>query len=149
MDNRGLTIRMASQTALAPLKMKLPLPIGATGEVVFKVGSEHTIAFEPAPPVLSTPSLIWHLEHAAIRALSSSLEDGEISLGGEVSIHHLAPTPPGHQVVCRARLISADGSALLFQVEARDDVELIARGTHRRFVVPAVAFSKRVTRKRK
>lgn len=127
--------------------MKHPPPIGAVGELTFTVEPSHTIRLNSVPPVLSTPSLLWFLEHAAIQALEPALEDGEISLGGEVNLHHLAPTPVGQRVRCTARLISAEGSAFLFQVEARDDTELIARGTHRRFVVRAAAFAKRVARK--
>lgn len=127
--------------------MKHPPPIGAVGELTFTVEAAHTISFEPVPPVLSTPSLIWHLEHAAIKALESALEEDEISLGGEVNIHHLAPTPQDHRVTCTARLISAEGPAFLFQVEARDEVEIIARGTHRRFIVRGGSFARRVARK--
>jgi predicted thioesterase len=122
-------------------------PIGAAGELRFTVADEHTIAFPPAPPVLSTPSLVWFLEHAAIRALEPHLPKGRISLGGEINLQHLAPTPAGQTVTCVARLIGIEGGALLFQVEARDAAELIARGTHRRFVVPADAFARRVRRK--
>jgi len=126
--------------------MNLPAPLGAAGELEFTVTDEHTITFSPAPAVLSTPSLVWFLEHAAIRTLEPPLHEGQISLGGEINVQHLAPTPAGQRVTCTARVIGGEGAALLFQVEARDEIEVIARGTHRRFVVPAAAFAKRVTR---
>ena len=127
--------------------MKHPIPIGAIGELTFTVEAEHTIAFEAVPPVLSTPSLIWFLEHAAVEALKTVLEAGEISLGGEINVQHLAPTLQGRPVNCTARLISAEGPMFLFQVEAREDGEVIARGSHRRAVVRASSFAKRLARK--
>jgi fluoroacetyl-CoA thioesterase len=127
--------------------MKHPIPIGAVGELTFTVEAAHTIAFDPVPPVLSTPSLIWFLEHAAVEALKPVLEEGEISLGGEINVQHLAPTLEGRPVTCTARLISAEGPTFLFQVQAREDGEVIARGSHRRVVVRATAFAKRLARK--
>jgi fluoroacetyl-CoA thioesterase len=127
--------------------MKSPVPIVAAGETRFAVETSHTVQFPGAPPVLSTPSLIWFLEHAAIAVLEPFLEPGEVSLGTEVEIEHLAPTPPGFQVVCKARVIRTDGPKISFQVEAHDGQELIARGFHRRVVVRAAAFARRVGKK--
>lgn len=127
--------------------MKHPVPIGAVGELTFTVEAAHTITFDPVPPVLSTPSLVWFLEHAAGRALEPVLEEGEISLGSEINLHHLAPTPLGGKVTCTARLISAEGATFLFQVQAREGGEVVARGTHRRVVVRAASFAKRLARR--
>lgn len=126
--------------------MKHPVPIGAVGELTFTVEPAHTIAFDPVPPVLSTPSLVWFLEHAAVEALKPVLEEGEISLGGEINIQHLAPTLQGRQVTCQARLMSAEIPTFLFQVEAFEAGKIIARGTHRRVVVRALSFAKRLAR---
>jgi predicted thioesterase len=97
--------------------------------------------------VLSTPSLIWFLEHAARRALSPLLEDRETCVGTQIEIQHLAPTPLGERVCCRARVIGVDGRQINFQVEAHDQHELIARGLHKRAVVPVDRFASRVLRK--
>jgi fluoroacetyl-CoA thioesterase len=127
--------------------MKRLLPTGTAGERKFVVESRHTIEFPDLPPVLSTPSLVWFLEHAAIEALESVLEPGELSVGTEIEIQHLAPTPLGLEVTCRARVVRADGTKVSFQVEARDGHELIARGSHTRFVVRTASFAKRVQAK--
>ena len=129
--------------------MKSPVKVGATGEANFTVEAKHTIDFnQPGlPPVLSTPSLIWFLEHAAIAALEPALDPGEVSLGTEVEIQHLAPTPVGLKVACTARVVRADGPAVGFQVEARDEHELIARGLHQRRIVRVEGFAKRVQAK--
>ena len=129
--------------------MKTPPRVGSTGEASFVVESQHTIAFEGSgvPPVLSTPSLIWFLEHAAIAALAPALEPGELSLGTEVEVQHLAPTPVGGHVQCTARIVQVDGPVVGFIVEGRDGVELVARGFHRRRIVRAGSFARRVAAK--
>jgi predicted thioesterase len=127
--------------------MKGTPPTGTTGERKFVVEAKHAIEFPNLPPVLSTPSLIWHLEHAAIEALRAVLEPGEVSVGTEIEVQHLAPTPLGESVTCLARVVRADGPKVSFQVEARDGQELIARGSHTRQVVRASSFAKRIQAK--
>lgn len=127
--------------------MKQPIRPGATGTVRFTVTEDRAIDFDATlPAMLSTPSLVWFLEQAAIAVLHPGLEQGEVSLGTEVSVQHLAPTPVGVEVVCRAQLLQADGNRFLFQVEASDDRGLIARGTHRRVVVPVAGLARRLSR---
>lgn len=121
---------------------------GDTGEVSFQVEGQHAVSFDPAmPPVLSTPWLLWFLEHAAIRALAPRLSAGEVSVGTEVELQHLAPTPVGVAVTCRARVVSVDGTAVALHVEAHDGHEVIARGFHRRRVVRAAGLARRVSPK--
>ena len=127
--------------------MKGTPPTGTTGERKFVVEAKHAIEFPNLPPVLSTPSLIWHLEHAAIEALHSVLEPDELSVGTEIEIQHLAPTPMGQTVSCLARVVRAEGRKISFQVEGRDEVELIARGSHTRFVVRVSSFAQRIEAK--
>ena len=75
------------------------------------------------------------------------LDAGERSVGVHVDVRHLAPTPLGQRVVCTARVIHVDGPVISFQVEARDQRELIARGLHKRRVIQAERFAARVRRK--
>jgi predicted thioesterase len=128
---------------------KTPLRIGATSELRFTVTSAQTIDFgvPDLPPVLSTPALLWFLEQAALRAALPALEAGEITLGSHVSMDHLAPTPIGRQVSCQARIVNVEGPVISYQVEARDEAEIIARGYHKRRIVNAGKFARRVTRK--
>ena len=87
------------------------------------------------------------MERTARKALTPVLEVGERSVGVHVDVRHLAPTPPGHRVVCTARVIHVEGSVVSFQIEARDDRELIARGLHKRRVILAERFAARLRRK--
>lgn len=129
--------------------MKRAVPIGTSAEVSFAVQTTHTIDFarEGLVPVLSTPSLLWHLEQAAIRALEPFLGSDELSVGAEIELGHVAPTPLGLTVTCRARVTHVDGPKISFQVEAHDERERIARGTHLRYVLEVDRLARRVRNK--
>ena len=126
--------------------MKSPAKIGAAAELQFVVEARHVIDFatDGMPAVLSTPNLIGLLERTAREALSSFLEADERSVGVEIELRHLAPTPLGARVVCAARVVRADRTTATFQIEARDEHELIARGVHKRAVIRVASFAKRV-----
>ena len=121
-----------------------------TGEERLTVGPENRISFadDRMPAVLATPWLVAHLEYAARHAIAPCLEEHERSVGTFIEVEHLAPVPEGFTVVCRARVIRADGPVVTFQVEAHDGTELVARGLHRRRVIDTSRFARRVARKR-
>ena len=98
--------------------------IGTVGEETFVVSEQHVIDFaqDGMPSILCTPWLIWFLEHAARKAVLPLLEPGESTVGVLVNVEHTAATPLGAQVVCRARVIYADGPLILFQLEAHDEL---------------------------
>ena len=75
------------------------------------------------------------------------LEAGESTVGVQVDVEHLAPTPLGHQVVCTARIINTDGRLITFQLDARDEHERIARGIHKMQVIQCARFASRVQSK--
>jgi fluoroacetyl-CoA thioesterase len=129
--------------------MKARPPIGTTGELKFVVAQEHLIDFatDGMPAVLATPRLIGLIERTAREALAPYLEANERSVGMEIDVRHLAPTPIGHAVTCIARVIHADGMQVTFHVEARDEHEIIARGLHKRGVIRVESFARRVARK--
>jgi predicted thioesterase len=130
--------------------MKFPPRIGMTGESRLVVDATNRISFadDRMPAVLATPWLVAHLEYAARSAIDPCLEPHERSVGTHVEVEHLAPVPEGFLVVCRARVIHVDGPSVTFQVEAHDGSEPVARGLHRRRVIDADRFARRVARKR-
>lgn len=129
--------------------MKSHPNIGLTGELAFKVEPQHAIDFSGGgmPAVLSTPNLIGFLERTAREAMAGCLDDDERSVGTEIELKHLAPTPIGHTVRCTARVIHVEDREVMFQIEARDDRELIARGLHQRTVIRVDRFAQRVQEK--
>jgi predicted thioesterase len=97
--------------------------------------------------VLATPALVLLLEQAALKAVAGALGAGEGTVGTHLDVRHLAATPVGMKVTARARLATVDGRKLGFEVEAFDEHEQIARGTHERFVVDMARFMARAGQK--
>ena len=129
--------------------MKDGARIGMVGEERFVVTEQHVIDFAHGgmPPILCTPWLVWFLEHAARNAVLPLLEPGESTVGVVVHVEHMAATPVGAQVVCRGRVIYVDGPLISFQIEAHDEHEQIARGTHKLRVIEAARLAKKVQSK--
>lgn len=125
--------------------------IGTVGEERFVVSEQHLIDFahDGMPRILCTPWLIWFLEHAARNAMLPLLEPGESTVGVVVNVEHIAATPLGAQVVCRARVIYVDGPVISFQFEAHDEHEKIAVGTHKLRVIQAARLAKKVADKQR
>ena len=126
-------------------------PTGTTGVQTFVVEPRHAIDFadERMPAVLSTPWLIWFLEHAAREAVLPCLEPGESTVGMLVEVRHLAPTPLGHTVRCTARVTQTEGPVVSFLLEAHDNHEVIARGYHKLRVINVDRFARKVAAKSK
>ena len=129
--------------------MKSPPKIGTVGELQFVVEQKHCIDFatDGMPAVLSTPNLIGILERTARQAIAPFLNVDERSVGVELDLRHLAPSPLGAKVTATARVIGASGRFVDFQIEARDQHELIVRGVHKRAVIRMEDFAKRVQSK--
>jgi fluoroacetyl-CoA thioesterase len=129
--------------------MKDVAKIGTVGEERFVVTEQHLIdfAYDGMPQILCTPWLVWFLEHAARNAVLPLLEPGESTVGVVVNVEHTAATPLGAEVVCRARVIYADGPLISFQFEAHDEHEKIAGGTHKLRVIQAARLAKKVEAK--
>ena len=129
--------------------MKSRPRVGLTGELAFKTEAKHAVEFagNGMPAVLSTPNLVGFLERTARETIAGCLEDGERSVGIELDLKHLAPTPIGQTVHCTARIISVEDRQVLFQIEARDQHEVIVRGLHKRAVIRTESFTKRVKAK--
>lgn len=129
--------------------MKSPPKIGTIGELRIVVEQKHVIDFatDGMPAVLSTPNLIGLLERTARKAIEPFLEADERSVGVEIELRHLAPTPLSRQVTCTARVIHVDGRKIDFQIEARDSSGIIARGIHKRAVIRVQTFANQVLKR--
>ena len=60
---------------------------------------------------------------------------------------YVAATPVGLLVTATATVLRVQGRTITFQVEARDEVEVIGSGTHQRVVVSVARFDERIQRK--
>jgi predicted thioesterase len=125
------------------------LTAGLEGHAELVVRDEHT-----APRigsgrvrVLATPVMINLMEAAALDAVENLIPAGHQSLGTRLDVRHIAATPVGMRVRATARLVGVDGRTLQFEVEARDERDLIGDGLHQRLVVNVERFDQRVQAK--
>lgn len=126
------------------------IPVGTTGEQPLLVTPEWAIDFlggEEAQ-VLSTPHLILWMEITARNAVKPYLAEGYESVGTKVNIEHLAATPVGMPVRFTARVTAVEGSRVSFDLTARDEKEIVAQGTHERFIVHVPRFAAGLAAKR-
>lgn len=119
--------------------------VDMTGRKEIVVTRELTVGahIEGMPLVFGTPMMIMAMEMASGAAVKGHLPPGWVTVGSEVNIRHLAPTPVGRTVVATARVIEVAGRSVLFAVEAHDGERKIGEGTHRRGAVDLKAFAER------
>ena len=121
-------------------------PVGHRAELAWRVdrslctsrGDRH---------LLSTPSLVLLVELASIEAVAPFLGEGEATVGTEVNIRHLAPTPEGATVRAEAIVRERDGRRFRLDVEVFDDVDQIGVAEHERFVVGLDRYAARLDEK--
>jgi len=120
--------------------------VGMTGRHELKVTREVTVGahVDGMPFVLGTPMMILAMEMAANEAVRPYLPAGWATVGSEVHVRHLAPTPLGRTLTATARVIEISGRALVFAVEAHDGVRKVGDGTHGRGAVNLESFAKRL-----
>jgi predicted thioesterase len=118
---------------------------GMTGHLEERVTFALTVGGHVAgmPPVYATPMMIMAMEKASGLAIAGCLPQGWITVGSEVDIRHLAPTPVGRTVTATARVIEVEGRSVLFAVEAHDGERKIGEGRHRRGAVNLKRFAER------
>jgi predicted thioesterase len=94
-------------------------------------------------PVLATPRLVALVEEASVKALGERLGPDKTSVGYEVQLAHLSPTPVGAEVTADATLEGIEGRRLTFRVSVTDARGLVAAGRVTRVVVLRDRFIER------
>lgn len=122
---------------------------GITASITFTT-DEQTTAIELGSgdlAVLGTPKVVALVEEAAVAALDGHLASPSTSVGTQISVDHLAPTPVGATVVSTATVVAFDGRQVTFEATVTEAGEQVARGTHTRFIVDRVRFMGNVDRR--
>lgn len=127
------------------------LRTGIKGEASVAVSDSNTaIAYgSGGVSVFATPAMIGLMEKAALSSVDPELGEGLTTVGTRIDVQHLAATPVGMNVVAVSELVEVDGKRLVFKVEARDESEVVGRGTHERYIVPLQKFLDRAAAKKK
>lgn len=120
------------------------ITVGAAGEATVVVSPELTVGHLLAgmPAVYGTPFMIFLMESAAGNAIQPSLPAGWVSVGVDVNIRHLAPTPVGRTVTARATVTSVTEKLIHFDVIAHDGATVIGKGTHSRAPIDLARFER-------
>jgi predicted thioesterase len=128
--------------------MKDTLKAGLNQTTSVVVDRERTIDFmgEKAR-VYATPMLVRDIEVACRNLLLRHLDAGEDSVGTRVELDHLGATLLGMNVQLAVRISEVKGRAVSFEIDGSDEVELICRCKHQRFVVDLATTEKRLAAK--
>ena len=95
--------------------------------------------------VLGTPFMVCWIEAVAYYYMKQFLPAGKTTVGTQVHVSHLAPSPIGAKITTKCELISVseNGKMVKFKVEAYDDWGLIGEGTHERAIIDEERFMKK------
>ena len=135
--------------------MKNSLSAGLEQTLTYRVPLEKTVPrlypeaapFRDMPEVFATGFMVGFIEWACMEALAPYLEEGERTVGTMINVTHEAATPPGMEVTVRVRCVAIDGKRTLWEIEARDELDLISKGTHERFTINLEKFAARLETK--
>ena len=116
--------------------MKDTLRPGVSRTSRIAVDRDRTIAFmgEEAR-VYATPRLISDIEMTCRQLLLEHSDEGEDSVGVEITLKHQAATLMDSIVEITATVTAVDRRKVMFEVSAKDEIDQISAGTHARFVV--------------
>lgn len=120
------------------------MQIGDTYEVKKTVTEQMTAATvgSGALNVFGTPYLVAMMEEAALTYMQGFLSEGKSTVGTQINIAHVSPTPVGMEVraIAEVAAISENGKIVDFKVTAYDEAGLIAEGTHQRAIISTERF---------
>lgn len=116
--------------------------LGHAATMEFVVAEEHTAAVvgSGVVPVLGTPVLVAWLEATTLQV--AEVPAHQVSVGVHVDVAHLAASPVGATVQCRAELTAVRGLRVTFEVSAADlgSGRQLAKGTIDRVVIDRERF---------
>ena len=118
---------------------------GLSHQMEFMVEEKHTASHvgSGSVRVLSTPSMILFMEITARIMMDEYLPDTHTSVGAQVNVRHLAPSPVGNKVRAEVEITSVEGNKVLLNVAVWDGEEKIGEGQHERFVIDKERFLRR------
>jgi len=99
--------------------------------------------------VYATPAMALFVERTCRDLVEPHLEAGQTTVGVELRIRHLAPTPLGSTVRLRAEVVAVEGESIDFLARLWDEQDQVGEVEHRRRVVDLDRFLRRVEAKAK
>jgi predicted thioesterase len=124
------------------------LEAGTATERRLVIDKQRTISFLGEDlRIYATPRLVDDIEQTCLDYLLTFLDEGENTVGAAVDIRHVGATLLGMSVSIVATVTRIEGRSITFNVEVRDDVELVATAAHTRVVVNVAKLRSRVQAK--
>ena len=122
------------------------LSIGLTGEKSTAVTIESTalVMGSGTLRVFATPAMIALIEGCCAESVEDLLGEGMTTVGPRIETDHIAASPLGASILCKSRLVAAEGRKLRFEAEVWDNKKQIGRAVHTRFIVDAQKFVSKV-----
>ncbi|MDO4779312.1 MAG: thioesterase family protein [Tissierellia bacterium] len=99
--------------------------------------------------VFATPCMIALVEETCWRSIDDFIDSDSTTVGTNVEVKHLAATAVGVDVECESEVIEHENNRILFQIEVRDEFNLIARGIHERYIVNRKKFLSKIKKSEK
>ena len=116
--------------------MKPGLTVGATRTKRYEIDNDRTIAFMgEGLRIYATPFMVRDMENTCRELLGEYLTEAENSVGARVEIDHLGPTLKGMWVEVTATVTGIEGRRVSFDAEIRDELDVVGKAKHVRFVV--------------
>lgn len=124
------------------MEIKHKLEENQSLEKTFTVEAGHTADHigSGSVKVLSTPMMIAYMEITSLQLLDTYLPDGFSSVGSEVHIRHLAPSPLGSKIKVQASILNIEGRKVTLSVQAWHGDTEIGNGTHVRYLIDTKRF---------
>ncbi len=97
--------------------------------------------------VYATPMMVALMENSAMNCLAPFLDEGETSVGTEISVSHISATPLGLKVYAISTITAVEGRKVDFEIEAFDECGKIGTAKHTRFVVDSEKFIQKANSK--
>jgi fluoroacetyl-CoA thioesterase len=134
----------------AAYRTPMPVKVGLAGSVTLLVeeGDTSLAMHSGDVPVLGTPRVVALAEQATVEAVADELPANATTVGYQVQLTHLAPTPVGGKVTADATLEAVEGRRLTFRVSVSDARGLVAAGRITRVVVERARFLERAQTER-
>ena len=90
--------------------------------------------------VFATPAMVALMENAAMNAVAPHLEQGQTTVGTQITTSHIKASALGATISATATLTAVDGRSLTFTIVASEGDKTIGEGTHTRFIVDRERF---------
>jgi fluoroacetyl-CoA thioesterase len=125
------------------------IKVGLVGEGTDEVTREKSAAHIGSGNVgvYATPQMVLLVERISHDLLAKYLSPGEVSVGVEIELKHLAPTPIGDTVHARCEITEVNGNRFRLHAEMWDSEELVGIADHQRVVIKVKRFLDRVEAK--